>query len=371
MRILLFWLAIVPSVGAQPLLLELDLQRDGAASVLGVRLVSAHGGRAEIALPDHSPPMRFQLRLAANEPRNVSIPVRWRDRRTLGVEARLGETVVRDEVAWPGAGAPRELAAPAVPHLRTMLAEWPGARGLTPLAVFFMLYLVTLHAFARGKRRYLLLSLPIGASVLALVVWSNGAAERRLVTWSELTSGEDRARVSALLQISGRGRGTIPTSLPAKLQPPVTLTRESPVRIERDLDAAAAQTLEVDSTLLSRHEFWLTGTEDVTLPIDVSLTPHGPTVRNTGNLRSPAALAGWEGKRFEVPALDPGSAWTPPREATAWQVASAAERTLRAASANGAAVLVRSQPAWAGAVGPGAETRGWLLIRAASRDGAI
>lgn len=256
-------------------------------------------------------------------------------------------------------------ALPAAGNLRALLAEQPSTTPWLPLTAFVLFYFVGLLLLARDLRKpgWLLLP-PLAASLLSLLVWSKPSAERHLVSWAEMQSGDAAARFHALLQVQGTGSGTSITTLPPELGIPRVLSGSFPVEFRQDSQAPDDGRLAVDTHLLSRHEFLLHGTAPLPPALQLVPTAQGPLLSNRGTVPTQAGILGWRGERYAVPALRPGERWRPPEQSSPWNVSSGSERLLRSCTTmDQAAVLLPFRPAVTQGIGPDLKESGWLLIR--------
>ena len=233
------------------------------------------------------------------------------------------------------------------------------------LVVFFILYATGMLLFARESRRVApLLGVPVLAALLSWMAWSNDKVGRSLISWSEIDTHGHMLRYSALLKITGNGKGDARTLLPAGFGLFWPQTKNSTAELVRyDSDAEPA-VLRSRGYLLSQDAFFTRGTMRFEPPVTISMTDQGPVIENRSSEVSPPALLGWNDQHNPVPALRPGERWSPPEHGTPWNVVNIEEQLLRErAQAGMAALLVphRLLPADKDAL-LRIDERGWLLI---------
>ena len=269
-----------------------------------------------------------------------------------------------------------------LPTLRAMLGSaisaLPSANGLRAmskfdmfagtwraLSLFFAIYVVGLVVITRSPRTWIpLLLAPVCAALVAWAAWSNNSAERRLISWSEIDTHGHTSRYSALLQISGNGKGAARTRLPNDLgflQPQGT---DPIAELDRSDADASRIVLKSSNRLLSQHSYFIQGNSDVDPPITVTMTDRGPRIENRGSTVSTPALLGWNDRRTPVPALQPGESWYAPDTSTSWNVALAEERMLRARTQTGTAALLLPHRLLSAGEDEALqiEEHGWLMI---------
>lgn len=256
---------------------------------------------------------------------------------------------------------------PGMAALRALSADTAVSNAAwQPLAAFCLFYFISVLVVARSARRPMaLLAIPPIAAAIGFFAWSGSTPERHLVSWTEMDSGSQTARFSALLSIVGRGRAETVTTLPSTLGLPRPLSEQSQLELRYDGFLPGMIQLAHETRLLSRRLVLLEGTTSVQTPLRLTLIGDVPAVVNTGTQPAPAGLVGWQGRRYRLPTLMPGGRWQPQEDTTDWDVGSSIERMLRERSQGEVpALLVPFEPEMASLLTPEVEVRGWLLIRA-------
>jgi len=266
------------------------------------------------------------------------------------VRAMLGSTIS----ALPSANGLR-----AMSNFDMFAGTWRA------LSLFFAIYAVGLVLITRSPRTWIpLLLAPVCAALLAWAAWSNNSTERQLISWSEIDTHGHTLRYSALLQITGNGKGTVRTPLPSDLgflQPQGT---DPMAELDRSEADASRIVLKSSNHLLSQHSYFAQGNAHGEPPVTVTMTDRGPRIENRGSTVSTPALLGWNDRRTPVPALQPGERWYAPDTGSSWNVARAEERILRTRTQTGTAALLlphRLLPAGEDEALQ-IEEHGWLMI---------
>jgi hypothetical protein len=256
-------------------------------------------------------------------------------------------------------------ALPSANRLQTMLGTDELNGTWTALLLFFILYATGMLLITRGSRRVVpLLLVPILAAFLSWTAWSNDKVGRRLISWSEIDAHGHALRYSALLQITGNGKGEARTLLPASFGLFQPQEKDAIAELEQHGTGAAPTVLRSRSYLLSQHTFFTQGNMRLEPTISLTMTGHGPVIQNRGPTMSQPALLGWNDQRNPVPALRPGEFWYPPEHGTPWNVARVEEQLLRTRTQDGMAAILlphRLLPADSDGL-LHIEERGWLLI---------
>ncbi|MCB1914444.1 MAG: hypothetical protein KDG52_01805 [Rhodocyclaceae bacterium] len=271
------------------------------------------------------------------------------------------------DAALAGLVARQAPSGPSTSALSALGASTPAAQDdpVLPVVAFAFVYLLAAPLLVRRTSSPLaLLSIPLGATALAVVAWSGTPPRMSVTSWSEAYSGDRTARTFALMQFEGRGRTDALAPLPGAFgQPTIDADAGALALIYRD-DRPGVAYLTAPTRLFSRQRLHLAPSSGSALPLTISLEGPVPTVRNHGSDPSPAALLGWRGRRYSVPPLPPGASWQAAAEAEAWHVDDAAERALRSASVVGPpALLLPFTPASMAELPEQVEHTGWLLIR--------
>jgi len=262
--------------------------------------------------------------------------------------------------------------APVLPDPRRLAALLPGdgrPAAARPLVGFFLGYGGALAlAIVTIRRAWLLLALPVAATVLMLVALGSARPGVTLGSWTEATSGAATARFAALLRIDGIAPRSVAVEVPRALGLPDPLGEDAGTTLRLTAGDFAGTRLDVRTALLSEHDLHLHGTLDWTAPLAVEIGPAGPRVENRARARSRPGYLVWRGEVFALPALDPAAAWSPP---TSEPLPHAAlPPVFRGWAGNGPAlgrepafVLLPGTPEPMLGIGTTAAAAGWIVIR--------
>jgi len=225
----------------------------------------------------------------------------------------------------------------------------------------YALALVLVSRYLSSSR--VLLIVPLTFAGLGLLAWLKATPLSSTSSWAELDGGDRAARFTALLRIEGRGRAVASLPISSRFGPPSPAETGQPLNLHQ----TPAPHLALETFLLSRHEFLLRGSILVDSPLELSLTASGPQVINAGPRPSRAGLLIWQGRRYEVPALDSGVRWRPPETASAWS-SSTLDQLLRARASGSEAALLVPYPELLPSLVGTADGVGWLLIRSSRQE---
>ncbi len=276
----------------------------------------------------------------------------------------VGTDPVQSSTTAPGASA-----LPSVGALHGLLPNAGFVVHRHGAAAVLVAYALLIAGLARRARALpALLAVPVLCTAVVAVAgtgaWARAGATPVLAVWVEQSAG-DSARFVALLEVQGAGRGDLEVALPRALGLPLPI--DPGVALALDRSRPAWQSLHLATTLGSVHRFGLGGAVESPPPLVLRRTASGPRVDNPGTLPSPPATLDWEGTRYPVPSLPPGSHWVPPATAGDPEAGiddAAPRRLLRERTlADGPALLVKLGPGSPLlAAFPGVAS-GWLLIR--------
>jgi hypothetical protein len=251
---------------------------------------------------------------------------------------------------------------PSVPDLRALLSQQDNQRPIIMLTAFFAGYFLILliAAHSRYGNTYLP-AIPIMATLLGLLAWSDRGVNTRLVSWAEAYTGSHTAYYSALLEARGNGQGEASLILPGHMGPPepvlprlITLTQQH--------SNDGKMLLGFHTWLFSRHEFALHGNFTLEQPLVISLLDTGPIIENRNNVSAPPALLAWHDKKYFVPALSPGEHWRPPPEAEAWASNGVEQIFREQALRETAALLLPYSLTDAGVIATDTNAHGYLMV---------
>ena len=234
-------------------------------------------------------------------------------------------------------------------------------RMITSLSYYLGGYIlfIALVTWRMKKTPYLLLlpALVAGSGALA---WS-GAGGHQLITWSEIMSGDDYARVSSVLQLGGDRQGRNSITLGPDIQ--LSDIGDSPQSSIRYQDDGAHRVLSVYTHLLTPHASKLASVTSYSAPFSLTLENGYPRVMLQAETFPAETRLLWRGRSYSVPMMVQGKSWQPV-EATGNQPETAAEKLLNRRLSFGDPALLL--PSSAGALDNSesdTQTMGWLVIR--------
>jgi len=263
----------------------------------------------------------------------------------------------------------RPAALPTASALHLLNTEKSGKTLFLPVIAFVGLYFVLLFVTGLVTRRArALLVLPLAAAGLALLVWHDRRPQVAVIVWSETTDALTTVRYSALLQIEGRGVGSVRLAPLSSALVTSELPENATVHWTFDREGSPVAGLDLPTFLLSRNEIRLEAATDFSLPMSVRLSGGQPVIRNLAAKPSVAGILAWEGQRFEVPSLLPGVDWTPDIPSTLDESHPLIQLLMKASRSGVPSLLIPFIPkeiaSVAASVPLSGPPLGWLIIHA-------
>jgi hypothetical protein len=248
---------------------------------------------------------------------------------------------------------------PSPGSLRGLLSGDGLAKRITPLVVFFTVYLCVLLFAVRSRRPSLYFaSASIAASLIGLAAWTMSPEQVDRVTWTEVNNHAAAARFISVMTVLGGGdRVTIEVPVSAG---PLQALQPVNLLVASSFSGGANATVSFDVRLLSKHEFVATGVTAIPPPLTVEHAGEVPRIINTGADMSPPALLAWNDLKYSVPPLTPNEDWRPPSEPEPWG-AGRAERLFRLRAMNETAALLLEYPSRNRQ--PANAARNYLMVR--------
>jgi len=230
-------------------------------------------------------------------------------------------------------------------------------------ALLLASHLLLLSLLALYRRRPLLPLAATGLACLALLLlWPRQHAATRLINWAELESGAAAARFSALLIVDGKTDSEHELPVPARLGLPHA-PKGGGLSFVLDAQQPMQEQLLIHTRPFSRQWYLFHGATPIQTGLRLNLTATGPTVHNSGDTPTSAAMLGWNDEVHQVPPLRPAERWHP-TELSRLPGHTPLRSLLRSrSSGDQPALLLPWNPADLGPTGTSLPGLGWLLIR--------
>ncbi len=254
---------------------------------------------------------------------------------------------------------------PSAARLRSLLDHDEVRTVVLTVAVFLAAYVSLLVLAAQAAfPAWMVLAFPLGASLLAPLIWLHRGPDIVSIGWMEMYNDDRVARTATLVQLHGNGRGTGQFSLPVAHGLPLPPLPSSPRPPTFELKDQALS-VQLPVRLLAREEFLFLGSTELVAPVRITVAPEGVRVHNAGGRATGRGTLFWSGELFYLPTLAPGAHWST-AGASPRRPANPLERWLAAQTRGGAASVFLRLPRAAGEHQntPAHDGPPWLLVRA-------
>lgn len=192
--------------------------------------------------------------------------------------------------------------------------------------IFCLAYLlIMLFISTFSNYHFLLLILPLIATLSAIMVWFSQQPQYNMSSWIDMDTDRSTARYTALLNIHGAGEWHQNITLPADA---IFSDENSDLEFQLSSMNYSVITTRLELALFSEQQWLWRSDTKIDAPLSLNIHQKHLSIKNISSNNSPSGFVTWKDKIHILPMLKPGQSWQTKKQATA-KIESALTKLLR------------------------------------------